>query len=121
MAVRRMHSPTLKDRLFCHGAKREVGGRGIIIGLPYSLLAYAEQPATGLRPFIHSESRLMRVQSRRRSLKPAGSPSNSRQSDEVVEREFRTSREAGFSRATARKIPWLANRACENSASHLPP
>ena len=39
MAVRRMHSPTLKERVFCHGAQREVGGKGIIIGLPYSILA----------------------------------------------------------------------------------
>src|SRR5438046_2177235 len=39
MSVRRMHSPTLQDRLYCHGAKREVAGRGVIIGLPYSIVA----------------------------------------------------------------------------------
>ena len=33
MAVRRMRSATLKERVYCHGARREVGGKGII-GLP---------------------------------------------------------------------------------------
>jgi hypothetical protein len=55
MAVRRMHSPTLKDRLFCHGAQREIGGKGIIIGLPYSILAYVEQPATSWAPAVHTQ------------------------------------------------------------------
>lgn len=55
MAVRRMHSPTLKDRVFCHGAQREVGGKGIIIGLPYSILAYVEQRGTSWAPAIHTQ------------------------------------------------------------------
>lgn len=54
MAVRRMNSPTLKDRVFCHGAKREVSGTGIIIGLPYSILAYVEQPGTSWAPSLHT-------------------------------------------------------------------
>ena len=55
MAVRRMHSPTLKDRVFCHGAQREVGGKGIIIGLPYSILAYVEQRGSSWAPAIHTQ------------------------------------------------------------------
>lgn len=55
MAVRRMHSPTLKDRVFCHGAQREVGGRGVIIGLPYSILAYVERPGTSWAPALHTQ------------------------------------------------------------------
>jgi hypothetical protein len=51
--VRRMHSQTLKDRLYCHGAKREVGGRGIIIGLPYSLVAWATQRGSSFAPAVH--------------------------------------------------------------------
>ncbi len=54
-AVRRMHSPTLKDRLFCHGAQREVAGRGLIIGLPYSILAYVEERGTSWAPAVHTE------------------------------------------------------------------
>jgi hypothetical protein len=55
MAVRRMHSPTLKDRLFCHGAQREVGGKGIIIGLPYSILAYVERRGTSWAPALATQ------------------------------------------------------------------
>lgn len=55
MAVRRMQSPTLRDRVFCHGAQREVGGKGVIIGLPYSILAYVEQRGTSWAPAIHTE------------------------------------------------------------------
>jgi len=43
MSLRRLHSPTLKERRYCHGAAREVSGRGVIIGLPYSILAWASQ------------------------------------------------------------------------------
>jgi hypothetical protein len=53
MSVRRMHSPTLKQRLYCHGAKREVGGRGIIIGLPYSILAWASERGSSFTPAVH--------------------------------------------------------------------
>jgi len=53
MSVRRMHSPTLKERLYCHGAKREVGGRGIIIGLPYSILAWATGRGSSFTPPVN--------------------------------------------------------------------
>jgi hypothetical protein len=55
MAVRRMRSPTLKDRVFCHGAQREVGGKGIIIGLPYSILAYVQQRGASWAPSVHTQ------------------------------------------------------------------
>lgn len=53
MSVRRMHSPTLKDRLYCHGAKREVGGRGVIIGLPYSMVAWATGRGSSFTPAVN--------------------------------------------------------------------
>jgi hypothetical protein len=52
-SLRRMHSPTLKDRLYCHAAKREVGGRGIIIGLPYSILAWASKRGSSFTPPVN--------------------------------------------------------------------
>jgi len=55
MAVRRMQSPTLKERVYCHGAQREVGGKGVIIGLPYSLVAYVEKPGTSWAPTVDSQ------------------------------------------------------------------
>jgi hypothetical protein len=55
MAVRRMRSPTLQERVFCHGAQREVGGQGIIIGLPYSLLAYVEARGSSWAPALHTQ------------------------------------------------------------------
>jgi len=55
MAVRRMHSPTLQERVFCHGAQREVGGQGVIIGLPYSLLAYVEERGNSWAPAVHTQ------------------------------------------------------------------
>src|SRR5581483_862282 len=55
MAVRRMHSPTLQERVFCHGAQREVSGHGVIIGLPYSLLAYVEQRGSSWAPTLHTQ------------------------------------------------------------------
>src|SRR5262245_18102421 len=54
-AVRRMRSLTLKDRLYCHGAQREVGGKGIIIGLPYSILAYVKQRGASWAPPVHTQ------------------------------------------------------------------
>jgi hypothetical protein len=51
--IRRMHSPTLKDRLYCHAAKREVGGRGVIIGLPYSILAWASKRGSSFTPAVN--------------------------------------------------------------------
>jgi hypothetical protein len=53
MSVRRMHSQTLKERLYCHGAKREVGGLGVIIGLPYSILAWATQRGSSFTPAVN--------------------------------------------------------------------
>lgn len=50
MSVRRMHSPTLKERRYCHGAKREVGGRGIIIGLPYAIVAWSFARGSSFAP-----------------------------------------------------------------------
>ena len=55
MAVRRMHSPTLNERVYCHGAQREVGGKGIVVGLPYSLLAFVEQRGTSWAPTVHTQ------------------------------------------------------------------
>ena len=42
MNVRPAESETLKDRMVCHGAKREAFGNGVVLGLPYSLLAFTE-------------------------------------------------------------------------------
>jgi len=55
MAVRRMHSPTWKDRLFCPGAQRQVAGRGVIIGLPDSILAEVERPGASWAPAVHPQ------------------------------------------------------------------
>lgn len=55
MALRRMHSPTLQERVFCHGAQREVGGQGVIIGLPYSLLVYVEARGSSWAPAVHTQ------------------------------------------------------------------
>lgn len=51
--VRRMHSPTLKERRYCHGAQREVNGRGIIIGLPYSIVAWSSARGSSFAPAVH--------------------------------------------------------------------
>ena len=40
-SARRMRSPTLLERQYCHGAAREVNGPGVVVGLPYSILAWA--------------------------------------------------------------------------------
>lgn len=55
ISIRRMHSPTLKERLLCHGAKREVCGKGLIIGLPYSLLAFVDRRASSWAPTLHTQ------------------------------------------------------------------
>ena len=54
-SVRRMHSPTLDERVYCHGAPREVGGKGLVIGLPYSLLAFVEQRGASWAPTVHTQ------------------------------------------------------------------
>jgi hypothetical protein len=55
MSVRRMHSPTLNERVYCHGAQREVGGKGIVVGLPYSLLAFVDQRGSSWAPTVHTQ------------------------------------------------------------------
>lgn len=51
--VRRMRSPTLKERRYCHGAAREVAGRGVIIGLPYSIVAWESQRGSSFSPPVN--------------------------------------------------------------------
>lgn len=51
--IRRMYSPTLKQRRYCHGAAREVGGRGVIIGLPYSIVAWESQRGSSFSPSVN--------------------------------------------------------------------
>lgn len=53
--VRRMCSPTLKQRQYCHGAAREVAGRGVIIGLPYSIVAWESQRGSSFSPPVNIE------------------------------------------------------------------
>lgn len=53
--IRRMSSPTLKDRLYYHGAAREVAGRGIFVGLPYSILAWQSQRGSSFSPPVNIE------------------------------------------------------------------
>lgn len=53
MSVRRMHSPTLQARRYTHGAPREVSGRGVIIGLPYSILAWATKRGSSFTPAVN--------------------------------------------------------------------
>ncbi|MGH9802961.1 MAG: transposase [Blastocatellia bacterium] len=52
-SVRRMCSPTLKERLYCHGAAREVAGSGMVIGLPYSIVAWESQRGSSFSPPIN--------------------------------------------------------------------
>ena len=54
-SVRRMCSPTLKERRYCHGAAREVAGRGVIIGLPYSIVAWESQRGSSFSPPVNIE------------------------------------------------------------------
>lgn len=52
-SVRRMCSPTLKDRCYCHGAAREVAGNGVVIGLPYSILAWESERGSSFSPPVN--------------------------------------------------------------------
>lgn len=52
-SVRRMRSPTLQERRYCHGAAREVSGRGVIIGLPYSILAWTSRRGSSFSPSVN--------------------------------------------------------------------
>jgi hypothetical protein len=51
--VRRMCSPTLKERRYCHGAAREVAGRGVTIGLPYSIVAWESRRGSSFSPPVN--------------------------------------------------------------------
>jgi len=53
MSVRRMRSESLKERVYCHGAKREVGGTGVIIGLPYSIAAWSTARGSSFAPAVN--------------------------------------------------------------------
>jgi len=55
MNVRRAESETLKDRKVCHGAKREAFGNGVVLGLPYSLLAFTENASSSWAMTVNSE------------------------------------------------------------------
>ena len=55
MPVRRAESETLKDRKVCHGAKREAFGNGVILGLPYSILAFTENANSSWAMTVSSE------------------------------------------------------------------
>ena len=52
-SIRRMCSPTLKERCYCHGAAREVAGRGVVIGLPYSILAWESERGSSFSPPVN--------------------------------------------------------------------
>ena len=54
MNVRRPDSETLKDLMICHGAKREAFGNGVILGLPYSLLAFCENASSSWAMTVNS-------------------------------------------------------------------
>jgi hypothetical protein len=55
MNVRRATSETLKERMVCHGAKREAFGNGVILGLPYSLLAFMENANSSWGMTVNAE------------------------------------------------------------------
>lgn len=55
MNVRRAESKTLKARMVCHGAKREAFGNGVVLGLPYSILAFTENANSSWAMTVHSE------------------------------------------------------------------
>lgn len=55
MNVRRAESETLKDRKVCHGAKREAFGNGVVLGLPYSILALTENASSSWAMTVNSE------------------------------------------------------------------
>lgn len=52
MNLRRAASETLKERMVCHGAKREAFGNGIVLGLPYSLLCLTENVGSSWAPTV---------------------------------------------------------------------
>jgi len=55
MNVRRAESETLKERMVCHGAKREAFGKGVVLGLPYSLLVFTENANSSWAMTVNSE------------------------------------------------------------------
>lgn len=55
MNVRRAESETLKERMVCHGAKREAFGNGVVLGLPYSILAFTENVSSSWAMTVSSE------------------------------------------------------------------
>jgi hypothetical protein len=55
MNVRRAASETLKDLMICHGAKREAFGNGVVLGLPYSLLAFCENASSSWAMTVNTQ------------------------------------------------------------------
>jgi hypothetical protein len=55
MTVRRPDSETLKDLMICHGAKREAFGNGVVLGLPYSLLAFCENASSSWAMTVNTQ------------------------------------------------------------------
>jgi hypothetical protein len=55
MNVRRATSETLEARMVCHGAKREAFGNGVILGLPYSILAFTENASSSWAMTVNNE------------------------------------------------------------------
>ena len=51
--MRRLHSPTLRERVYYHGAAREAHGRGVMIGLPYSIVAWTPQRGSSFAPAVN--------------------------------------------------------------------
>lgn len=51
--MRRLHAPTLRERCYYHGAAREAHGRGVLIGLPYSVTAWTPQRGSSFAPAVH--------------------------------------------------------------------
>lgn len=51
--MRRLHSPTLRERVYYHGAAREAHGRGILLGLPYSIVAWTPQRGSSFAPAVN--------------------------------------------------------------------
>ena len=51
--VRRLRSPTLLERQYCHGAAREVNGTGVVVGLPYSILAWVTARGSSFAPPVN--------------------------------------------------------------------
>ena len=48
--VRRRRSPTRLEQQACHGAARAVNGTGVVVGLPYSILAWTTQRGSSFAP-----------------------------------------------------------------------